>query len=472
MCLTVAGSAKGSSHHKPRQLYDGLVAAASTPPNAAPASVNRQILSLAIPAFAALVAQPLFVVADTAVIARLGTAQLAGLAVGSTITTTLVGVFVFLAYGSTATVARLLGAGRRRDAVASGVQSMWLAVALGVLVAALGWALAPQLAGWLGAEGQVLGHAISYLRWSLPGLPGMLLTLAATGTLRGLADGRTPMVLAIAAAVLNLAGDLWFVFGLGMGVGGSGLATAIAETWMGLAATVAVVRGARRLGAGLSPSPPGMRTSLAVGTPLLVRTLALRAALLATTAVAARLGTLTLAAHQVVFTIWGFLGFALDAVAIAGQTLIGIALGRADLAATRALTRRMLAWSLGAGVVLGALTIAVRGPLARLLTPDRGVQQAVTAALLVIGATLVITAWVTLFDGVLIGAGDGVYLARVGVLVLAGYLPLAWAVARFAPEGVAGVVWLWVGFAIGFMGLRALSLWARQRTDAWMVTGA
>ena len=72
-------------------------------------SLNRRILELALPAFAALVAQPLFVMADTAIVGQLGTHPLAGSGVGSTLPLALVGVFVFLAYGSTATVARLVG---------------------------------------------------------------------------------------------------------------------------------------------------------------------------------------------------------------------------------------------------------------------------------------------------------------------------------------------------------------------------
>ena len=418
-----------------------------------PHSLNRRILELALPAFAALVAQPLFVMADTAIVGQLGTDPLAGLGVGSTLTLALVGVFVFLAYGSTATVARLVGANREKDAAESGVQAMWLALVLGAVVGLVSWGFAPQLAAWLGADGAVHEQAVAYLHWSLPGLPGMFLVLAATGTLRGMADGRTPMVLAIGAAVLNLVGDVVLVFGLGMGIAGSGAATAFAETLMGLTAAGIVVRGAAGVGAGWRPRLAGMRTSLLVGVPLLIRTLALRAALLLTTWTAARSGAVALAAHQVGFTIWSFLQYVLDALASAGQTLIGQALG------------------LCAGLLLGGVTLFVRHPLAALFTPDPGVRDAVAAVLVVIGCTLVIASWVTLFDGVLIGAGDGPYLARASLITLAVYAPLALAVARFAPGGVPGLVWLWLAFTIGFMGARAATLWWRERSDAWLVTG-
>ena len=434
-------------------------------------SLNRRILELALPAFAALVAQPLFVMADTAIVGQLGTDPLAGLGVGSTLTLALVGVFVFLAYGSTATVARLVGANREKDAAESGVQAMWLALVLGAVIGVVSWGFAPQLAAWLGAGGAVHEQAVAYLRWSLPGLPGMFLVLAATGTLRGMADGRTPMVLAIGAAVLNLVGDVVLVFGLGMGIAGSGAATAFAETLMGLTAAGIVARGAAKMGAEQRPRLAGMRTSLLVGVPLLIRTLALRAALLLTTWTAARSGAVALAAHQVGFTIWSFLQYVLDALAIAGQTLIGQALGASRPDEARALSRRMTGWSLCAGLLLGIVTLLVRNPLAALFTRDPGVRDAVAAVLVVIGCTLVIASWVTLFDGVLIGAGDGPYLARASLITLAVYAPLALAVARFAPGGVPGLVWLWLAFAVGFMGARAATLWWRERSDAWLVTG-
>ena len=434
-------------------------------------SLNRRILELALPAFAALVAQPLFVMADTAIVGQLGTDPLAGLGVGSTLTLALVGVFVFLAYGSTATVARLVGANREKDAAESGAQAMWLALVLGAVTGLVSWGFAPQLAAWLGAGGTVHEQAVAYLHWSLPGLPGMFLVLAATGTLRGMADGRTPMVLAIGAAILNLVGDIVLVFGLGMGIAGSGAATAFAETLMGLTAAGIVAHGAARVGVGLRPRLAGMRTSLLVGVPLLIRTLALRAALLLTTWTAARSGAVALAAHQVGFTIWSFLQYVLDALAIAGQTLIGQALGASRPDEARALSRRMTGWSLCAGLLLGGVTLFVRHPLAALFTPDPGVRDAVAAVLVVIGCTLVIASWVTLFDGVLIGAGDGPYLARASLITLAVYAPLALAVARFAPGGVPGLVWLWLAFTIGFMGARAATLWWRERSDAWLVTG-
>ena len=214
-----------------------------------------------------------------------------------------------------------------------------------------------------------------------------------------------------------------------------------------------------------------MRTSLLVGIPLLIRTLAFRAALLLTLWTAARYGEVALAAHQVGFTIWSFLQYVLDALAIAGQTLIGQALGASRPEEARALARRMTWWSLCAGVVLGVVTLLVRQPLAALFSPDRDVREAVAAVLVVVGCTLVIASWVTLFDGVLIGAGDGPYLAWASIITLVVYAPVILAVAWYAPAGIPGLTWLWLAFSLGFMGVRALTLWWRERSDAWLVAG-
>ncbi|MFZ5871745.1 MAG: MATE family efflux transporter, partial [Actinomycetota bacterium] len=197
-----------------------------------------------------------------------------------------------------------------------------------------------------------------------------------------------------------------------------------------------------------------------------------RAALLVTTYVAARQGDVALAAHQVVATVWTFLAFALDAVAIAGQAITGRALGAGDAAGARAATTRMLQWGVGSGVVLGAGLLAASPWVGQLFTPDAGVQAAVAAALVVAALAQPLAGWVFVLDGVLIGAGDGRYLAVAGLLTLAAYVPFALAVLALAPGGRAGLVWLWVAFGAGFMAARGVTLGLRARGDAWLVTGA
>jgi len=433
--------------------------------------LTRRILALAVPAFAALIAQPLMLLADTWVAGYLGTASLAGLGVGSALLNTITGLMIFLAYGSTSVVSRQLGAGNRIRGLELGVQAMWLALVLGALLAVVTWLAAPWLAAGLGAEGAVLAEAVSYLRWSLPGLPGMLAMLAATGTFRGLSDARTPLVLLIGSALVNLLLNIAFVFGLGSGLGGVGLALALAEMLLGGVAWWLVGRRCRAAGARLAPSFPEMRRSLAVGTPLLLRTVTLRVALLVTTYVATAQGTVALASHHVVMQVWGLLAYALDALAIAGQTIIGLALGAGNKTEARSSTRLMTVWAVSGGALLGLAAIGARVPIASFFAPEDAVATMVARLLVIVGLTLPLAGYVYLLDGVLIGAGDGPYLAKAGVITLAVYAPAALGALLMQP-GAGGLTWLWVSFTVGFMGARAVTLGVRARGDGWMRLGA
>lgn len=447
-----------------------------TPPRrAAPATtraLDRRIVALALPALGALVAEPLFVLVDSAVVGHLGRAQLAGLSLASTLLVTVVGLFVFLAYATTAATARRIGAGDERGAVTAGIDGMWLALALGALTAAVGWVLAPSLVHALGASGEVAPHAIAYLRASLPGLPGMLVVLAAIGTLRGQQDTRTPLVVAVAGAIVNAVLDVVLVYGVGLGITGSGLGTAITQTGMGVVLAVVVVRGSRRLAVPLRPAASGILGSARAGIPLFVRTLSLRLAILLTVVVATSLGDVTLAAHQVVAALWGLAAFALDALAIAAQALVGHALGASDAGAARTVTRRTLRWGTVAGAVMGLLVAASGWWLGPLFTTDPEVRTAIAVALVVTGACLPVAGWVYVLDGVLIGAGDGRFLAWAGMVTLVAYVPVAGAVWLWAPDGAAGLAWLWAAFGGVFMLARALTTGLRARGERWMVLGA
>ncbi|CAM3539623.1 MATE family efflux transporter [Isoptericola cucumis] len=434
--------------------------------------IDRDILALAWPALGALVAEPLFVLVDSAVVGHLGTAQLAGLSLASTLLLTLVGLCVFLAYATTAAVARLVGAGRTRDALQSGVDGMWLALGLGAVLASVLAVVAPWAVGAMGATDDVAVHAVTYLRWSVVGLPGMLVVLASTGVLRGLQDTRTPLWVASSGAVVNAVLSVGLVYGAGLGIAGSAIGTAATQLGMGAVLTVVVVRGARRHHASLRPHRAGIWANAVAGAPLFVRTASLRLAILLTVSVATGLGATALAGHQVVNSLWGLAAFALDALAIAGQALVGHGLGAGDTVRVRAVLRRSLQWGVGAGAAIG-LVLAVAGWwIAPLFSPDPDVRVAITVGLVVCGVLMPMAGWVFVLDGVLIGAGDGRYLAWAGMVTLAVYAPFALAVGAWAPDGAVGLAWLWAAFAGVFMAARALTTGLRARGDRWMVTGA
>ncbi|TDU89979.1 putative MATE family efflux protein [Kribbella voronezhensis] len=428
---------------------------------------DREILRLAVPAFFALVSEPLMLLADSAIVGHLGTPQLAALGVAGTILQTLVGICVFLAYGTTSAVARRIGAGDHKGALAQGIDGLWLALLLGVVLAVAGLLFAPLAIAGFHPSPDVADYAVTYLRISCLGIPSMLLLLAATGVLRGLQDTKTPMVVAVSANLANIALNFLLVYGLDLNIAGSALGTAIAQTAAGAALVVVVVRGARRDGAKLRPDRPGILASAHAGVPLVVRTLTLRVAIVLTTFVATSLGTTSVAAHQVAFTLWSFLALALDAIAIAAQALTGRSLGAGDVVGTRAITRRMMWWGLASGVVGGLALWGLRDLYVPLFTKDPEVRHTLAAILLVAAIWQPVNGVVFVLDGVLIGAGDGPYLAVAGIIALLLFAPLALSVQWFD----RGIVALWWAFG-GYMLLRFLTLTLRERRDGWLVTGA
>ena len=444
-------------------------------------SQQRDILRLAVPAFLALVAEPLFLLADSAIVGHLGLAPLAGLGVASAALVTAANLFVFLAYGTTSVVARQLGAGSERAAVGAGVDGLWLALALGVPTAALVAVCAAPICGLFGASPDALAQAVTYLRISAAGIPAMLVVLAVTGVLRGLQDTRTPLLASVIGFGANIALNLVLVYGLGLGIAGSALGTVLAQTGMAAALVAVVTRRARALDASLRPHPGRVLGAATDGLPLLVRTVALRAVFVVTTWVAAGLGDVPVAAYQVSVTVWSFLAFALDALAIAGQALTGKALGAGDVTSARSATRTMTWWGVLGGAVLGAVVLALHQVLPPLFTPDPAVQQALAAALVVVALSQPLSGLVFVLDGVLIGAGDGRWLAGAQLTVLVVYLPLVLWVRASQTALLAGsdtaatqahaVTMLWWA-VVAFMLLRGLALGWRARGDAWLVTGA
>ncbi|MBT2597340.1 MATE family efflux transporter [Arthrobacter sp. ISL-72] len=445
----------------------------STTAAVVPAGRNtREILRLAVPAFGALITEPLFLLADSAIVGHLGVAQLAGVGLASAVLHTAVGLMVFLAYSTTPAVARAMGEGRLPKALAAGRDGVWLALVLGLVLAVAGFAGAELLVDLMGAEGEVRQFAVDYLRWSMPGLVAMLLIFAGTGVLRGLQDTRTPLAVASAGFTLNILLNLALVYGLNWSVTGSAVGTSIAQWAMALVYLVIVQRSARTHGVPLRPDWRGVRAMTRVGSWLMLRTLSLRISILATVLVVTAQGSVNLAAHQLAMTIFTLLAFALDALAIAAQALIGKELGAANPAKARALTRTMIRWGTGFGAVTGAL-LAVAAPwTGALFTSDAGVQSALTLALWVLAAGQPLAGYVFVLDGVLIGAGDAKYLAIAGVVNLAVYLPLLAAIRLWGDDGATGLAWLWAAFALGYMVARAVTLGLRAKTDKWMVLGS
>jgi putative MATE family efflux protein len=429
-------------------------------------ALDRSILRLAVPALGSLVAEPLFLLTDSALVGHLGAVPLAGLALGGTVLQTIVGLMVFLAYSTTPRVGRALGEGDERRAVAAGIDGGWLALLLGAGIAVVGALTTPAVVALFGAEPAVAEAGVRYLAVSMAGIPAMLGVFALTGLLRGFQDTRTPLMIAAGGFALNAALNAVLIYPAGLGITGSALGTVIAQ-WAMLAAYAGVaLRLARRVGAPLRPHLAGLASSAGSGGWMLLRTASLRAAILLAVATATSLGAEELGAFQVAMTLFSTVAFALDAVAIAAQALLGRLLGAGDAEQARAVTKRCVTWGIGAGVVLGALVTGLSGVLPYVFSSDPEVLRLLPAAIAVVGLTAPLGGYVFVLDGVLIGAGDGRYLALSGLANLAVFVPLA----LLAPAAPAEwrLLALWLAFAVGFLGARAVTLGLRVRSDVWL----
>ena len=425
------------------------------------------MLTLAIPALGALVAEPLYVVADTAVVGHIGTPELGGLGLATQVIGTVLAVSLFLAYGTTSAVSRLLGAGKRKEAAHQAVQGLWIAVAVGVAFAIVCWVLAPSLLRTLQAEPDVEHFGVRYLRVSVFGFPPMLLVMAGVGYLRGLKDTKRPLVIAVVTAIGNLVLELVLVFGFDLGVGASALSTVLFQwvaagfylRWIALAASEHAVS--------WQPDPTTLKALGRDGIDLFIRTTALRAAFIVAAAYAAATGKANLGAHEITTSLFFVVALALDAIAIAAQAMVGTLLGAGDARQAGHVGRRLVGWGILLGVFVSLLLLALRPWLPEVFTNDPAVIDKTLGLLLLLAVMQPLAGAAFALDGILIGAGDMRFLAK--AMVANTTIFLAGVAVVYAADG--GVFALW-GALVVFVGARAVTLLWRIRGDAWLVTGA
>ena len=436
-------------------------------PSARLTATDREMFSLAIPALGALIAEPLYVLADTAVVGNIGTAELGGLGLATQVIGTVLSISLFLAYGTTSAVSRLLGAGRAKEAAHQAVQGLWIAVAAGIVFAAVCYAFAPQLLRALQAEPDVETFGVRYLRVSVFGFPAMLLVMAGVGYLRGLKDTRRPLYIAVGTAIGNLLLELYLVFGLDYGVGASALSTVIFQ-WVGAGFYLAWIgRAAGEHGVGWRPDGVAIRALGRDGVSLFIRTSALRVSFIAAAAFAAANGKTALGAHEIATQLFYFVALALDAIAIAGQAMVGTLLGANNAAKALRTGRRLTLWGVGLGIVASLLVLSLRSVLPDIFTNDAAVVDKTMGVLLLLAVMQPLAGAAFALDGILIGAGDMRFLAYAMAANTAFFLAVLWVVDRSG----GGLTGLWIGLVL-FIAARAATLGWRIRGDAWIVTGA
>lgn len=439
----------------------------SEPAVAVGASRSRRILALAVPAVGTLIADPLLGAVDTAVAGRVGTVELGALGFSVALLGAFTWIFNFLVYGTTASVARAVGAGNTVGAGARVAHAGMVALGLGLLAGGVLLVAAPAVVGLFGAVEELIAPSVEYLRIRAVGIPFVLLAYVGHGAFRGVQDTRTPLVVVVLANLLNGTLNLVLVFGLDLGLAGIAWATVVAE----IAAVVLLAALLRRAGLPLRghgrPDRARVRALAAVSRDLFLRTGGLVGGLLLVSAAAARTDAVTAAGHQVLWQLWLLLALLLDGFAIAAQAMVGRTLGAGDHEAARADAAALLRWGTAVGIVLAIVLIGLHGPIVGLFTDDPEVL-AVTAGwpwVLAMGGQALGGA-VFVLDGILMGSSDFAYL-RTWTVVAA----IAAAVVAQVAVGLGGgLAWLWVAIAL-MLAVRAVSLLRRVRGTAWLTAG-
>jgi putative MATE family efflux protein len=424
---------------------------------------DGEILRLALPALGALAAEPLYILVDTAIVGHLGRTQLAALGAAATALGVLA-TFNFLQYGTTAQVARATGAGEHAVARKLGAQALWLSLGVGIVLAVTIALLAGPIAALVGVEGRTADQAETYLRIVAIGIPSFFLALGGQGYLRGISELRAPLVLIVLGNLVNVALELLFVYGFGWGIEGSAWGTAIAQSCMGAGFVWLIVRHVGR--DDLAPVVALARRLVSVGKFLFVRTASLIAAFLLAGAVVARFGDAELGAFQISFQLWIFLALVLDAIAIAGQIIVGRELGAGRPERAFAASVRMIGLAAAVGTVFAVALLALSEVLPRLFTGDEAVLAQCALLWPIFALMQPLNGAVFALDGILIGAGDGPYIAGSMVVAFAACTGVL-AVTVAADWGIRGV-WAAIGVLIV---VRLATMGARFARRRWLVTG-
>jgi putative MATE family efflux protein len=428
-------------------------------------TLDRRILAISIPALGSLLVEPIYVLTDTAVVGRLGTAPLGGLALASTVLNTLVWVFNFLSYATTVRVAVRRGRGDREGGATDALQALWLAAGIGIVVALVVGVAADFLVGILGDDPAVVEQGVTYLRISAFGIPFQMVAIACIGYLYGLPDTKRPFLVLLASTTTNLVLELLFVFVLDWGIAGSAWGTVVAQVLSAVVLLALVVP--RLLDDGLRDLrivPSVMWAVVKVGGHMVQRTGFLLAALAVATAAAARVGTPELAGHQIAAQVFLLLAIGVDMFKVSGQSLVGHALGADRPEEAREVVDHLYGWAWRSGLLLTVVTLGVSGVLPWAFTDDPAVVEAARVALVVLGIMQVPAAITFVTDGILMGANDFRDLRWSTTVAFVAVLPIYVAVVVWPS---LGIVTVWLGQLL-WVSARAVKNHTRVQGDAWM----
>jgi putative MATE family efflux protein len=423
-------------------------------------ALDRRAATLAIPALGALAAEPLYVLADTIIVGRLGKVPLAGLAVASSALTTIAWLCGSLNQVTTTRVAQSRGAddpAGRESAVRTALAVVGLLA--GVTVAAL-LGFAPLIARLYGPASDVRAAAVTYLRVAALGMPALFLGFVGIGFVNGMGRTRRVLVVVVIANALNLVLEILFVSLFHWGIAGSAWGTVVAQ-WTTATLLLVDLRGAGRVMPWQGVRRAELASFASAATRFTVRTLCIVGVFAFAVATAARMGTRQLAAHQIGEKLFNLLALSLDAVAVAAQVLVGEAVGAGDVDDARRVARHLIGRSVIVGTGLGVVVAALSGVLPMVFSGASDVRHTATGVLLLLAVMLVPGAVAFTYDGICLGLGAFAFLQRQALAATALMVPVY---AVLLGHLSLGLPVLWAAI-IGWMCARA----AIQH--AWFVRG-
>jgi MATE family multidrug resistance protein len=366
------------------------------------------VLATAIPIVISNATVPILGAVDTGVVGQLGqAAPIGAVGIGAVILTGIYWIFGFLRMGTTGLTSQAHGAGRAREVSAMLTRALMIGLAAGAMIIVLQWPLF-----WLGfrlspASDEVEGLAHGYLAIRVWSAPAAIALYGVTGWLIALERTRAVLLLQVWMNGLNIVFDLWFVLGLGWGVGGVAFATFLAE-WSGLALGLWLCRGAFKQPAWRDWARifdiERLREVMAVNRDIMLRSLMLQAIFMSFLFLGARFGDTTLAANQVLMQFLAISAYALDGFAFAAEAIVGQALGARDRATLRRGAVLASLWSVVIVVGISAAYLIAGGWLIDVMATAPDVREEARRYLPLVALAPLLGVGAFMLDGIFIGA--------------------------------------------------------------------
>ncbi|KAK4281864.1 hypothetical protein QN277_013310 [Acacia crassicarpa] len=348
--------------------------------------------------------------------------------------------------------------------IPSASSAMVVGSILGILQALFLIFSAKPLLHYMGidSDSPVLKPAIQYLTLRSFGAPAVILSMAMQGIFRGIKDAKTPLYAAIIGDVTNIILDPIFIFILKLGIRGAAIAHITSQYMISLILLWSLMKQVDLL-------PPSIKDFqferiLKNGFLILLRVSAATFCVTLAASLAARQGSITMAAFQVCLQIWMASSLIADGLAVAGQAILASAFASKDYKKVMTAASRVLQLGLILGLVLSFLLLCLLPFASKLFTDDIHVLQLIRVGIPYVAVTQPINTLAFVFDGINYGASDFTYCAYSMIMVA-----ILSILCLFTLSSIQGFVGIWIALSI-YMSLRAFAGFWRlgSETGPWI----